>query len=80
LAAITSFVYLDLRDCQNLKDISWVVGLPSLKRLYLAEGSPAAAQAKAVYFGTKAKIRDLQRAICAKQNIPLPPHLACIPQ
>ena len=80
LAAITSLVYLDLRDCRNLKDISWVVGLPSLRRLYLAEGSPAAKQTKASYFDTKTRVRNLLRAICAKQNIPLPPHLACISQ
>jgi len=80
LAAITSLVYLDLRDCQNLKDISWVVGLPSLKRLYLAEGSPATKQAKARHFDTRTKVRELQLAICAKKKIPLPPHLACVPR
>jgi hypothetical protein len=80
LAAITSVVYLDLRDCRNLKDISWVVGLPSLKRLYLAEGSPATKQAKAGRFDTKTKVRELQLAVCAKKKIPLPPHLSCIPR
>ena len=75
LASITSLVYLDLRDCENLKDISWVVGLPSLKRLYLAEGSPATKQAKAGRFDTRTKVRELQLAVCAKKKIPLPPHL-----
>jgi hypothetical protein len=75
LPAITSLVYLDLRDCHNLKDISWVVGFPSLKRLYLAEGSPATKQAKARHFDTRTKVRELQLAICANRKSPLPPHL-----
>ena len=75
LAAITSLVELDMRECPKVKDLAWVVGLSALKRLRLAVGSPAAAQAKAVYFNTKARIRGLQRAICVEKNIPLPPHL-----
>ena len=79
LAAITSLIELDLRWCPKVKDIGWVVGLPALERLGLAVGSPAAEEANASYFGTKTKIRELQQAICAKKNIPLPPHLAPIP-
>jgi hypothetical protein len=74
LLAITSLAYLDLRDCRNLKDISWVVGLPSLKRLYLAEGSPATKQANSWCFDTRTKVRELQLAICARKKTPLPPH------
>ena len=79
LAAITSLMELDLRYSPKLRDIGWVVGLPTLERLFVEAGSPAADEANGSYFGTKTKIRELQQAICAKKNIPLPPHLAPIP-
>jgi hypothetical protein len=104
LAAMTSLIELDLLECPNVRDISWVVGLPKLKWLRLAAASPAAVEAKNTYFDqteelrqmtqgrctcaiyelqqaryTTTKIHELQRAICIKENIPLPPHLATIP-
>jgi hypothetical protein len=79
LAAITSLVELDMGECPKVKDLAWVVGLPALRRLRLG-GSPAAVEAKGVDFGTKAKVRALQQAICMEESIPLPPHLGTAPR
>jgi formylglycine-generating enzyme required for sulfatase activity len=78
LAAIASLVELDLRLCPKVKDAAWVVGFPTLERLGLAAGSPAAEQAKASYFPTKAKIHELQRMICMEKTVPRPLHLVPI--
>jgi hypothetical protein len=103
MAEIMSLLELDLLACPKVKDIAWIVGIPLLKRLRLAEASPAAKQAKDAYFDrtteiqqmtqgrctcavyelqraryVTTKVRELQQAICAKDGIPLPTHLAPI--
>ena len=75
LAVCPNLSEIDLSTAYQLSNLDWIVGLPKIKGLRLAVGSPIAKKLKGANFEHFSQIRQLQVELCGSENLLLPEHL-----
>ena len=75
LGALKAVESIKLDNCWELEDLTWITGLAKLKKLEIPVYSRAYEKIGSRRWTDSAKVRKLQKAICAENKLPLPPHL-----